>query len=503
MNGYANWNYDTPPSGWDRFDGMLDPWMYTYNTPVFSVNGATPRYYNGSYLQDVVHAKAVDRVEKLIANETASGQPWFLMVAPTAPHQTFNTTGDWPPVPAARHANLFQNVTAPRTPNFNPLVNNKPSWVGQLPYMNSSTIERVDEIARARAQTLQSVNEMVDHLLDLLEEKGQLDNTVVVFSADHGYHLGQHRVPCGKTLPYKEDTHVPFSMRGPGIPVGLDTDIPSNHIDIAPTLLDIAGVDKSEWPSWLDGRSLLPYFTANSSTLTSNSSGLDVNYVETVNVEYWGNGIIEATGIGYDNVSVSNNTYKTARIVSKDYSYMYAVWCTGQTELYDTVADPYELTPIAANSSTEAARLTSRLNGLMLLLKSCIGDSCRAPWTVLHPDGSVKTLAEALDPRYDLYYSSLPSVHFDACATSYNHDNEAPYFHSNYSMELSELTTPHQDAADYGAGTAGDAADTIGWNGVMYGEVMETLAEMEARARDLTPEELDGSSVEVKFSYIS
>lgn len=503
MNGYANWNYDTPPSGWDRFDGMLDPWMYTYNTPVFSIDGATPRYYNGSYLQDVVHAKAVDRVEKLIANETANGQPWFLMVAPTAPHQTFNTTGDWPPVPAARHADLFQNVTAPRTPNFNPLVNDKPSWVGKLPYMNSTTIERVDQIARARAQTLQSVNEMVDHLLDLLEEKGQLDNTVIVYSADHGYHLGQHRVPCGKTLPYKEDTHVPFAMRGPGIPVGMSTDIPSNHIDIAPTLLDIAGVDQSEWPSWLDGRSLLPYFTADSSSLTSNSSGLDVNYVETVNVEYWGNGIIEATGIGYDNVSVSNNTYKTARIVSKDYSYMYAVWCTGQTELYDTVADPYELTPIVANSSTEAARLTSRLNGLMLLLKSCIGDSCRAPWTILHPDGSVRTLAEALDPRYDLYYSSLPSVHYDACATVYNHANEAPYFSSNYSMELSELTTPHQDAADYGAATAGDAADTIGWNGVMNGAVMETLAEMEARARDLTPEELDGSTVEVKFSYIS
>lgn len=182
---------------------------------------------------------------------------------------------------------------------------------------------------------------------------------------------------------------------------------------------------------------------------------------------------------------------------------MYAVWCTGQTELYDTIADPYELTPIAANSSTEAARLTSRLNGLMLLLKTCIGDSCRAPWTVLHPDGTVKTLAEALDPRYDLYYSSLPSVHYEACATVYNHDNEAPYFSSNYSMELSELTTPHQDAADYGAATAGDAADTIGWNGVMNGAVFETLAEMEARARDLTPEELDGSTVAVKFSYIS
>ncbi|CAN8104889.1 unnamed protein product [Discula destructiva] len=501
MNGYANWNYDTPPSGWNRFDGMLDPWMYTYNTPVFSIDGATPRYYNGSYLQDVVRAKAVDRVEQLVENRAATGQPWFLMVAPTAPHQTFNDTGDWPPVPAARHAHLFQNVTAPRTPNFNPVSHKKPSWVGKLPFMNSTTIQRVDEIARARAQTLQSVDEMVDHLLDVLQEKGELENTVVVYSADHGYHLGQHRVPCGKTLPYKEDTHVPFFMSGPGVPKGLDTDLPSNHIDIAPTLLDIAGVPKSEWPSWLDGRSLLPYFNASEST--TSSSGLDVNYVETVNVEYWGKGIVEATGIGYDDVSATNNTYKTARIISKDYSYMYAVWCTGQSELYDTVADPHELSPIAPDSSAEAARLTSRLNGLMLLLKTCIGDSCRAPWTVLHPDGSVKTLAEALDPRYDLYYSSLPSVHFETCTQQYNHDNEAPYFSSNYSMELAELTTPHQDAEDYGDLTAGTAADTLGWNGVMNGEVYENLATMEARARDLTPEELDGSTVELKFSYES
>lgn len=61
-------------------------------------------------------------------------------------------------------------------------------------------------------------------------------------------------------------------------------------------------MDESEWPSWLDGRSLLPYFNASGST--SSSSGLDVNYVETVNVEYWGNGIIEVTNMGYDNISV-------------------------------------------------------------------------------------------------------------------------------------------------------------------------------------------------------
>lgn len=498
MNGYAIYNYETPPAGWDRFDGMLDPWMYTYNTPVFSIDGATPRYYDGSYLQDVVRAKAVDRVEKLTANGT--GEPWFLVVAPTAPHQTFNDTGKWPPVPAARHAHLFQNVSAPRTPNFNPETNNKPSWVGKLPLMNSSVIERVDEVARARAQTLQSVDEMVAHLIDVLEEKGELDNTVIVYSADHGYHLGQHRVPCGKTLPYKEDTHVPFFLRGPGVPAGLSTDIPSNHIDIAPTLLDFAGLDESEWPSWLDGRSLVPYFAAGTSNGTSDS--LDASLVETVNVEYWGNGIIEISDMGYS-TSVANNSYKTARIISKDYSYMYAVWCTGESELYDTVADPYELSPIKADSSDEAGRLASRLNGLMLLLKTCIGDSCRAPWSVLHPDGSVRSLAEALDPRYDLYYSSLPSVRFEICSAQYNLANEAPFFSSNYSTSLGELTTPHQDPEDYGVGSTPSPGDTIGWNGTLFGAVYEPLDVLEARARDLTATELDWQKAKARFRYMS
>lgn len=505
MNGYAVYNYDTPPAGWDRFDGMIDPWMYTYNTPVFSLDGATPRYYNGSYLQDVVRAKAADRVQTLIANNTATGQPWFLMVAPTAPHQTFNTTGKWPPVPAARHADLFQNVTAPRTPNFNPAVNDKPSWVGQLPVMNDSAIAFVDETARARARTLQSVDEMVAELVDILEAEGQLDNTVIVYSSDHGYHMGQHRVPCGKTLPYKEDTHVPFMMRGPGVPSGLDTDLPSNHIDIAPTLLDFAGLDKSEWPSWLDGRSLLPYFAAatgnTSSNATSSSTDDDVSLVETVNIEYWGSGIIEATGAGYTERQ-SNNTYKTARVIARDYSYMYAVWCTGETELYDTLADPYELTPIDPASSDDAARLASRLDALMLLLKTCIGDACRSPWSVLHPGGGVRSLAEALDPRWDLYYASIPQVRFAGCADRYVLEAEAPFFRSNYSVELGELTTPHQDAAEYGSGTTPSPGDTIGWDGVLYGAVYEDLATIEARARDLTAEELDWqSTTAAKFKY--
>lgn len=504
MNGYGSYNYESAPPGWSRFDGMVDPWMYTYNTPVFSVDGATPVYYNGSYLQDVVHAKAADRIQTLASNQTDTSQPWFLMVAPTAPHQTFNDSGKWPPVPAARHAGLYANVTAPRTPNFNPAVNDKPSWVGNLEIMNETTIERVDETAVARAQTLQSINEMVGHLYDLLDEYDQLENTVIIYSADHGYHLGNHRVPCGKTLPYKEDTHVPFIMRGPGIPKGKSTNIPSNHIDLAPTFLDFAGLNASAWPSWLDGRTLVPYLATNASSsdavATSANNDDDVTLVETVNIEFWGSGIIEATGLGYDTAPV-NNTYKTVRIIAQEYSYMYAVWCTGETELYDLVADPYELAPIARNSSAAAERLTSRLNGLMLLLKACIGESCRRPWSVIQPGADVASLADALDPRYDVYYEALPSVHFDLCLEQYDLSNEAPFFRSNWSLTLEELTTPHQDLADYGQGTTPSPVDPIGWNGTLFGAVYEDLATMEARARELTAEELAATSQTSLFTY--
>lgn len=86
--------------------------------------------------------------------------------------------------------------------------------------MNDSEIAFSDATYRARAQALAGVDELAGNLLDILEQAGQLDNTYTMFSTDHGYHVGQHRVPAGKTLPYREDTHVPFYVRGPGISPG-------------------------------------------------------------------------------------------------------------------------------------------------------------------------------------------------------------------------------------------------------------------------------------------
>lgn len=86
--------------------------------------------------------------------------------------------------------------------------------------MDDEAIAYSDEVYRRRAQVLTGVDEMIEDLLNVLEEAGQLENTVIIFSSDNGFHLGNHRIPAGKTLPYREDTHVPFSITGPGIPKG-------------------------------------------------------------------------------------------------------------------------------------------------------------------------------------------------------------------------------------------------------------------------------------------
>ena len=75
-------------------------------------------------------------------------------------------------------------------------------------------------------------------------------------------------------------------------------------------------------------------------------------------------------------------------------------------------------------------RVISRLNALLLVLKSCKGDTCRQPWLALHPSGKVRSLAESMSPEHNSYYAAFPIVQFASCARGmgYLRDNEAPFF---------------------------------------------------------------------------
>lgn len=135
----------------------------------------------------------------------------------------------------------------------------------------------------------------------------------------------------------------------------------------------------------------------------------------------------------------ANNTYKALRIHGKGYDLYYSVWCNNEHELFDMSSDPYQLTNIFQSAtqlpSPESSTLSvpwssviNRLDTLLMVTKSCKGSTCVRPWSVIHPNGAVTTLKEALDPTFDLFYESQSknSVRFDRCELGYIIESEGP-----------------------------------------------------------------------------
>ena len=241
---------------------------------------------------------------------------------------------------------------------------------------------------------------------------------LVIYTSDNGYHLGQHRAPAGKSLFWNEDTNLPFIVRGPGVPKNAKSDIPGLHLDLAPTFLDIAGVPEEEWPEFFDGRSLLPQWK-NPGGDHGAGSGKG-NSKESINIEYWGRAGIEAPTAGKLGSPFLNTTYKTVRTLGSGggegpgASWVYTKWCSGDAELYNTGADPYELTNLAG----KRPRIEDRLNALLMVTKSCERGGCRDPWSLIKPkDGSkITTLEQALQERYDDFFKNeFERVQFGAC----------------------------------------------------------------------------------------
>lgn len=160
----------------------------------------------------------------------------------------------------------------------------------------------------------------------------------VIFTTDNGYHIGAHRLPGGKALPYIQDTNLPLVVRGPGIPKGIKSKVASAHLDFAPTFLDIMGLPKKEWPVFLDGRSLLSEWRK---PVPKHKPEVG-SAKEIINIEFWGNKVVEIPE--YEGVSLANNSYKTLRIVSEESSWMFLVWCTNEMELYNTTVCDKEQT---------------------------------------------------------------------------------------------------------------------------------------------------------------
>lgn len=332
-------NYAAPfAAGWNASDFLLDPYTYMYLNASFQRNQDAPVSYEGQHSVDVLAQKALGFLDDAARGD----RPFFLGIAPVAPHSNVkinlpngrapDSPDDiekaavfTPPIPAARHAHLFPDVQVPRTPNFNPDRATGANWVRRLHQQSDENVAFNDHFYRQRLRTLQSVDELVEGVVKRLEALGLLDSTYVFYTTDNGYHIGQHRLQPGKECGFEEDINVPLIVRGPGVPRGEVAEVVTAHVDLAPTILKLAGA-----PARAD-------FDGEAIPLRKGELGEAVKRRhEHVTVEFWGFAASEGKLFRDDEGRLTlNNTYKALRVIGEEYNLYYSVWCNNEHELYD------------------------------------------------------------------------------------------------------------------------------------------------------------------------
>jgi arylsulfatase A-like enzyme len=103
---------------------------------------------------------------------------------------------------------------------------------------------------------ISALDEQIGRLVEVLDRTGQFENTIVVYTSDHGDQLGSQGY-ANKQLPFEESVRVPLIASGPGIPVNCQSEAMIGLVDIAPSLLGLVGLDMGE----TDGRKLPSVFT--------------------------------------------------------------------------------------------------------------------------------------------------------------------------------------------------------------------------------------------------
>ncbi|KAG9761368.1 Arylsulphatase, partial [Aureobasidium melanogenum] len=415
-------NYNSPyPAGFTSHDFLLDPFTYNYMNSSFQRNRDPPQSHEGEYVTDVLAQKAY----RLLDEAVDANKPFFLMIAPSAPHADIqNNSGSLTfgaPVSAPRHADLFKDIKVPRTANFNPKEPSGANWIRSLERQNATNVDWNDHFYRQRLRALQAVDEMVDNLFSRLESHDLLRNTYVIYSSDNGFHIGNHRMQPGKSTGCEEDINIPLIIRGPNVAHNHTTQLMTSHTDIAATIFSLLDIPLRED---FDGTPI---------PVTKTAIRLEeIRRREHVQIEYWG--FAGGEGI-YDRRLHQNNTFKGIRVVAEEYNLYYQVWCTDEHELYDMKNDPGQMTNLLEDGAQADAvfghsieKVVQRLDALLMVQKSCKGETCREPWRSLHPDGSVQSLRDAMAERYDGFYQGQIKVQWDYCHNGYVPEAEGPMF---------------------------------------------------------------------------
>jgi arylsulfatase A-like enzyme len=239
-DGYRTGIFGKFLNGWpvEQNPPFFDEWATTnggYDSAYWNVDGRVGRRH--VYSTDLIADRAVRFVRR---TERRDAQPWLAWVTPYAPHL--------PSTPPRRDRN------APLPPFASTAAMTESDWSDKPEFLDRARgypdlIERMREDGR---RSLIAVDGLVARLMDELRAGGEYENTLVVFTSDNGFLLGEHGGLAGKDLPYPPSTQIPLMVRWPGhVARDRDSVRPVTNVDVATTLLEAAGIDPET-----DGRSL-------------------------------------------------------------------------------------------------------------------------------------------------------------------------------------------------------------------------------------------------------
>ena len=329
--------HNRPRPGFDQWMCFWGQGKYFGDT-FLRETGETQDVPEGKYLTDEINDLAVQFIEKSEA-ET----PFLLYVSHKAPHEPFT--------PAPRHRELYSDFQIPSQDNLKDDLESKPAYIRDSGLKRREMDGGVAHIHPAipdKIRTLTAVDDGVGMIMEALEEKGLINNTIVIFAGDNGYFISEHGGLHDKRKAYDPSIRIPLVMWNPFVEMPQTVDSLVLNIDLAPSLCELAGARMPEhfhgmsWNSLLQGG-------------VSNREGFLYEYYKESDYRPAG---------GFPNTPTLH-AYRTQK-------WKYVMYPDGdyKSELYDLVNDPDELYNLAQKSgyddtlATLKEQLDSTLNSI-------------------------------------------------------------------------------------------------------------------------------------------
>ena len=337
----GKWHLKSDPTGFDHWNIL--PGQGRYNNPEFLEMGQR-RQYDG-YVTDIITDLAIAWLK-----EQDNERPFCLLCHHKAPH------ANW--TPNAKHAQLFADRDIPEPATLQEDLASRTKAVQETTLMlDRNYLKRhpqpnepvtldgpalrpwvYQRFIKDYLRCIVSVDENVGRLLQYLDESGKARDTIVIYTSDQGFFLGEHGM-YDKRLMYEEPLHMPLLIRYPGrIAPGSVAEAIVLNLDFAPTLLDLAGVPA---PKEMQGRSFAPILQGKTP-----DDWRPTMYYRFYEAQY---------GVG-PHLGVRTDRYKLIHFLYGDCGW----------ELYDLKADPQEMVNLynRPESAETVARLKAEIERL-------------------------------------------------------------------------------------------------------------------------------------------